>query len=390
MLRSPSLEILPSNPNVHVVSPPSITSLQPVEHISHAESPPPSSKGKGKAVGDVSMPPEPTPALEQPVVPSTSSSPSVPKRPFRFVDLHDSIQVHLRSERTRKAPPLQIKGQASLSSLPSGVHSAPSLKIKGQGTPSLSPQSKPPSLLSRLSDTYLGEDINPDDSNPVTTALPSPSLSIDSRHARKPSMCDQNEGPLTREVPEEPRTNPFSPGRTSTINVLSGLQDTQSRGRDNRTMTNNIKNLVSLAKFDTNEGGSHTSAFLTRGFRSTSNDLGGPNDNPHVDPEFTNETRMNGEALGSDPRPSSLPVDGSHTTVSTYSMRLFHKLEEEKRHLQDNISATLSNSEGSGDVVVGKHSVVATDPQAIEANLRARAQLKMRLAFEKRALALPR
>ncbi|KAF8829719.1 hypothetical protein HHX47_DHR2000139 [Lentinula edodes] len=393
VLRSPSLEILPSNPNVHVVSSRSITSPQPVDHISHAESPHPSSKGKGKAVADVSMPPEPTPAVEQTIVPSTSSTTSAPKRPPRFVDLHDSIQVHLRSERserTRKAPPLRIKGQASLSSLSSEAHGVSSLSIKGQGTPSLSSQSNPPSLLSRLSDTYLGEDTNPVNSNPVTTALSSPSMSIDSRHASKPRMCDQNEGPLTREVPEKPRTNPFSPERTSTINVLSGLQDTQSRGRDNRTMTNNMKNSVFLPKFDTNEGSSRASAFLTRGFRSTSNDLGGPNDNPHVDPGFTYEPRINDEALGSNPRPSSLPVDGSHTTVSTYSMRLFHKLEEEKRRLQDNISATLSNSEDSGDVVVGKHSVVATDPQAIEANLRARAQLKMRLASEKRASELPR
>ncbi|KAH7868613.1 uncharacterized protein C8R40DRAFT_815102 [Lentinula edodes] len=321
------------------------------------------------------MPPEPTPAVEQTIVPSTSSTTSAPKRPPRFVDLHDSIQVHLRSERserTRKAPPLRIKGQASLSSLSSEAHGVSSLSIKGQGTPSLSSQSNPPSLLSRLSDTYLGEDTNPVNSNPVTTALSSPSMSIDSRHASKPRMCDQNEGPLTREVPEKPRTNPFSPERTSTINVLSGLQDTQSRGRDNRTMTNNMKNSVFLPKFDTNEGSSRASAFLTRGFRSTSNDLGGPNDNPHVDPGFTYEPRINDEALGSNPRPSSLPVDGSHTTVSTYSMRLFHKLEEEKRRLQDNISATLSNSEDSGDVVV------------------ARAQLKMRLASEKRASELPR
>ncbi|GAW04599.1 ring finger domain protein [Lentinula edodes] len=133
-------------------------STSPPHHISHAESPHPSSKGKGKAVADVSMPPEPTPAVEQTIVPSTSSTTSAPKRPPRFVDLHDSIQVHLRSERserTRKAPPLRIKGQASLSSLSSEAHGVSSLSIKGQGTPSLSSQSNPPSLLSRLSDTYL-------------------------------------------------------------------------------------------------------------------------------------------------------------------------------------------------------------------------------------------
>ncbi|KAJ4490812.1 hypothetical protein J3R30DRAFT_138370 [Lentinula aciculospora] len=326
-----------------------------------------------------------SPDAKQSVVTSTSIA---PKRPSRIIDLPTSVQAHLGSERSRNPPPLQIKGQASMSLLSSEAHTAPSLRIKGQGKPSLSSQSYPPSLFSRLSDTYLGKD-----SNPVTAALSSPSLSKDDdSHSRHLNPRNGDGGPLTRdEVPVQSRTFPLLPERMFSMNALSGLQDTQSRARDSPRMTNKIEMASPVAEKLMSNDGSSTNAFLARGFRSASNDSEGPNDNPHVDPGLTDERRMNGVVLGSDPRPSSMPIEGSHTSVSILNTRLFHKLKEEKRHLQDNnLSATLSNSEASGDVVVGRNSAVVTEPQAFEAKLRARAQLKMRLASEKRALALPK
>ncbi|KAJ3974886.1 hypothetical protein EV361DRAFT_584950 [Lentinula raphanica] len=364
MRRSPSIEMRESEPpnSVPSASAPS----QVTQHREIDENHSSYSKGKGKAVVNAN-PSLPKEDLETPS--------SETKRISRFSDIQASIQAHLGSERARKPPPLKIKGPASSSST-----SKPStLKIKGQGKPSLSSQSSPPSLLSRISDTSLGED-----SNPVTAALSSPSLSND--HPPYTHPGDEVGGQLTR---DEPRTLPLSPERMSdsSMNTFHGLQDTQamqSRARDDRLMTNNeIENLSPVS----NHEGSSASAFLTKRFRSASNDS---ESNTHVDSGLSDGRRMNGEELGSDPRPSFIQVSGSHTTVSNLNMRLFHKLAEEKRHLQDNnLSATLSNSEDSGDVVVGRNSVVVPDPQAIEAKPRARAQLRMRLVTEKRALSRP-
>lgn len=101
---------------------------------------------------------------------------------------------------------------------------------------------------------------------------------------------------------------------------------------------------------------------------------------------------MNGKFLGSDSRPSD--DKSSHTSVSTVNTRLLHRLAEEKRHLQENISTPLptivSTAPGGLDDVVltmedsTMSSSVPVDSQAMEAKLRARAQLRMRLASEKK------
>ncbi|KAJ3782177.1 hypothetical protein GGU10DRAFT_86362 [Lentinula aff. detonsa] len=382
--RSPSLDIPSSHPMVSVTNDRSVTPSQAAQNLGHEESHHPSSEGKGKAVAHNLVLSDAAETVEQSMIPSTLSTFLAPKRPPRLLDLQTSIQAHLEGDRARIHPPLQIKGRALSSRSLSEAGTVPSLKIKGREKPSLSFQSSPPSLLSRISGTHLGEK-----SNPATAALSSPRLSND--HSRHPHPRDEDGGQLTS---YEPRTLPFSPEHLSPMNALSGLhdtQDTQSRARDNRSMTKKIKKSVAVAKkLDANEGSS-TSAFLTKVYRSASNDSEGPIDNPHVDSGLAYGGRMNGEVLGSDPRPSSVQIQGSHTTVSTLNMRLLHKLEEEKRHLQDNnLSATLFNSEDLTDVFVGRNTAVVTDPHAMEAKLRARAQLKMRLASEKGNLAPPK
>ncbi|KAE9404213.1 hypothetical protein BT96DRAFT_432788 [Gymnopus androsaceus JB14] len=330
-----------------------------------------SAKGKEKADSLDHISSEPASEVEQVTqVPYAVTSSAVPNnKPARILNLRALVQSHVSTDEkvpvTRSAPSLSIEGQGGLSSsLPmskfgvSVEDAVPQLRIKGQGKPSSSSQLSPPSLLSRLSDTHLGEE-----NVPVSTVLPS----NDHRHL---------------DGDEQPRPFPPSSERMSSLTALSGRHDTTGRVRDHRTVSQEIGNIGPIKAGDSDID--HDSRVSSQKYQASASNRDSEEVHPpHVASRFTYEARMNGGKLGSDPRPSS-------SSVSTVNTRLLQRLEEEKRYLQENNPTPLSPTtlEDSVEIVVGMEdlsSSVSIDSQDMETKLRTRARLRMRLASEKRA-----